>query len=249
MTPGIRPLIAGNWKMNGTIREAIALAEAVGQGAPRGEADPDLVVFPPFPHLHAVGSILMGHGVAMGAQTCHAEPKGAHTGDVSAAMLRDIGCAYVLLGHSERRMNHHESDADVRDKGAAAIMVGLVPVVCVGETMAQKAAGQSESVIQRQLQNSLPDRFSTARGVVAYEPDWAIGTGKTPSEEDITTIHALLRRLAPAGTRLLYGGSVKPGNAPVILALPNVDGVLVGGASLAAADFLAIAAAAALREA
>ena len=122
--------------------------------------------------------------------------------------------------------------------------LGVLPV-----PMAQKAAGQSESVIQRQLQNSLPDRFATARGVVAYEPDWAIGTGKTPCEEDITTIHALLRRLAPAGTRLLYGGSVKPGNAPVILALPNVDGVLVGGASLAAADFLAIAAAAALREA
>jgi triosephosphate isomerase len=220
MTPGIRPLIAGNWKMNGTIREAIALAEAIGQGAPRGEADPDLVIFPPFLHLHAVGSTLMGHGVAMGAQTCHPEPKGAHTGDVSAAMLRDIGCAYVLVGHSERRLNHHESDADVRDQGAAAIVAGLVPVLCLGETMAQKAAGQSESIIQRQLQNSLPDGFSAARGVVAYEPDWAIGTGRTPSEEDITTIHALLRRLAPAGTRLL------------------------GGASLAAADFLAIAAAA-----
>jgi triosephosphate isomerase len=248
MTPGVRPLIAGNWKMHGTLREATALAEAVRAGAAAEPVAADLLVCPPFPYLHVLAMSMLGQGVAVGAQDCYAAAKGAHTGDVSAAMLRDVGASHVILGHSERRTDHGETDAAVRAKAVAAAGVGLVPIVCVGETEAERLGGQAEAVVSRQLAQSLPDGFA---GVIAYEPVWAIGTGRTPTEADIAAIHGTIRtalaaRFGEAGarTRILYGGSMKPGNAKAILALPNVDGGLVGGASLVAADFLAIAKAA-----
>jgi triosephosphate isomerase len=249
MTPGVRPLIAGNWKMHGTLREAAALAEAVAAGAMGLAAE--LLVCPPFPHLTAAGAALRGSAVALGAQDCHAAAQGAHTGDVSAPMLRDVGAAYVILGHSERRAAHGETDAAVRAKAEAALAAGLTPIVCVGESEAERLAGAAEAVVARQLAGSLPEGFAAAQGVVAYEPVWAIGTGRTPTEAEIAALHGTIRgrlveRFGAAGQRLrvLYGGSVKPGNAAAILALPDVDGALVGGASLIAADFLAIARAA-----
>jgi len=246
MTPGVRPLIAGNWKMHGTLAEAAALADGVRAGAAGLGAE--LLVCPPFPYLHLVAG---GGGVAVGGQDCHAAAKGAHTGDVSAAMLRDVGAGFVILGHSERRADHAESDATVRAKAEAALAAGLTPIICVGESEAQRLAGEAEAVVTGQLDGSLPEGFAAAGGVVAYEPVWAIGTGRTPTEPDIAAIHAAIRAnlvgrfsAAGQGLRILYGGSVKPGNATAILALPHVDGALVGGASLVAADFLAIAAAA-----
>ncbi|MGK7862350.1 triose-phosphate isomerase [Falsiroseomonas sp. E2-1-a4] len=243
----MRPLIAGNWKMHGTLREAGALAEAVRTGATGLPAD--LLVCPPFLHVPSLAALLAGGPVSVGAQDCHAATKGAHTGDVSAPMLRDAGATHVILGHSERRADHRETDAVVRAKVQAALAAGLIPVACVGETEAQRLAGEAESVVRGQLAESLPDDFA---GIVAYEPVWAIGTGRTPTEADIAAIHATIRETLVArfgqagqGTHILYGGSMKPGNAKAILALPNVDGGLVGGASLVAADFLAIAAGAA----
>jgi triosephosphate isomerase len=251
VTPGVRPLIAGNWKMHGSLSEAAALAEAVRAGAAASPPAAELLICPPFPYLHQTAVAMRGQGVAAGAQDCHAAAKGAHTGDVAAAMLQDVGAAYVILGHSERRANHGETDAAVRAKAEAALAAGLIPIVCVGESEAQRLAGEAEAVVTGQLDGSLPDGFAAAGGVVAYEPVWAIGTGRTPTEAEIAAIHAAIRarlmaRLgAPGGgLRILYGGSVKPGNAGAILALPHVDGALVGGASLVAADFLAIAAAA-----
>lgn len=244
MTPGIRPLIAGNWKMHGTLREAVRLGEALREGV----EGVDLLVCPPFPHLHAVAVAMLGSRVAVGAQDCHAALRGAHTGDVSAAMLRDAGASHVILGHSERRADHGENDAAVLAKTEAALGAGLVPIICVGETEAERLAGLADSVVEKQLNGSVPYGFVTAGGIIAYEPVWAIGTGRTPTDEDIRAIHSTMRqalvdRFGPAArtTRLLYGGSVKPANAPSILALPDVDGALVGGASLVAADFLAIA--------
>ena len=249
-TPGVRPLVAGNWKMHGTLREAAALAEAVraGAGAVSGV---ELLVCPPFPHVPSVAAALRGGPVAIGAQDCHAAARGAHTGDVSAPMLADLGATHVILGHSERRANHGETDAAVRAKAEAALAAGLVPIVCVGESEAERLAGQVEAVVGAQLSGSLPDGFAAAGGVVAYEPVWAIGTGRTPTEAEIAALHGTIRerlgaRFGAAGGRLriLYGGSVKPSNAVAILALANVDGGLIGGASLAAEDFLAIARAA-----
>jgi triosephosphate isomerase len=249
MTPGVRPLIAGNWKMHGSMAEAASLARGVQEGVAGLGAE--LLVCPVFLHVPLVASLLEGSPVAVGGQDCHRAAKGAHTGDVSAAMLRDAGARYVILGHSERRADHAETDEVVHAKAEAAATAGLVPVVCVGETEAERLAGQAEGVVARQLQGSLPQGFAAAGGVVAYEPVWAIGTGRTPTESDIAAIHATIRaaladRFGEAGgrTRILYGGSVKPGNAKGILALPHVDGALVGGASLVATDFLAIARAA-----
>jgi triosephosphate isomerase len=247
MTPGVRPLIAGNWKMHGSLAEAASLAGAVRDGADQvGRAE--LLVCPPFPYIHLVAS---QGGLAVGGQDCHAAAKGAHTGDVAAVMLKDIGASYVILGHSERRADHAEGDATVLAKAEAALAAGLTPIVCVGESETQRLAGDAEPVVTGQLGGGLPDGFAAAGGVVAYEPVWAIGTGRTPTEPDIAAIHAAIRanlvsRFGPAGQglRILYGGSVKPANAKAILALPHVDGALVGGASLVAADFLAIAAAA-----
>jgi len=244
MTPGIRPLIAGNWKMNGNQREAARLAEALRDGV----ESVDLLVCPPHVHLHNVATLMLGSRVAVGGQDCHAAHHGAHTGDISAAMLRDAGATFVIIGHSERRTHHGENDSAVLAKTEAALQAGLIPIVCVGETEAERLSGLADSVVEKQLNGSIPYGFITAGGVVAYEPIWAIGTGRTPTERDIAAMHATMRqalveRFGPAArtTRLLYGGSVKPSNAAGILALPEVDGALVGGASLAAGDFLAIA--------
>jgi triosephosphate isomerase len=239
MTPGVRPLIAGNWKMHGLAADGLALARAVAAGAAGLAAE--ILVCPPATLVMAVAAAVQGGPVAVGGQDCHLVAKGAHTGDVSAPMLADAGARYVILGHSERRADHHETDAVVKAKAASAIAHGLVPIVCVGETLAQREAGQAEAVVRAQVAGSLPEGFVAAGGVVAYEPVWAIGTGRTPTEADIAAIHAALRQAVGSTTRLLYGGSVKPANAAAILALPNVDGALVGGASLVAEDFLAIA--------
>lgn len=248
MTPGTRPMIAGNWKMHGLAADGLALARAVAAGA-TGPAE--LVVCPPATLVGAVAAALDGSPVAVGGQDCHAAPKGAHTGDIAAPMLADAGARFVILGHSERRATYRETDPTVRAKAEAAIAAGLTPIVCVGEPEDDRLLGRAEEVVAEQLAGSLPEGFGAAGGVVAYEPVWAIGTGRTPTEADIAAMHAMIRaRLVAAfpaqgaGLRILYGGSVKPSNAVAILALPNVDGALVGGASLVAEDFLAIAAAA-----
>lgn len=243
-----RPLIAGNWKMNGRLAEATALASAVSAGAKPG--GPELLVCPPFPMLAAVKGVLGAAPVALGAQDCHAEASGAHTGDVAAGMLRDVGCRYVIVGHSERRADHAETDATVRAKAEAALRAGLVPIVCVGETLAERDAGSTLAIVARQLAGSIPDGATAAALVVAYEPVWAIGTGRTPTVGQVAEVHAKIRadlaaRFADgASMRVLYGGSVKGSNAAELLAAANVDGALIGGASLKAEEFLAIAAAA-----
>jgi len=240
----MRRIMAGNWKMNGGPGGIAAYAAAL-RAAPETAA---LIVCPPFPLLSGFAAALAGTEIRLGAQDCHASASGAHTGDVSAVLLKEIGASHVILGHSERRADHGESNAVVNGKVAAALAAGLVPIVCVGETEAQRDAGEAEDVVRTQLTHSLPDGFA---GIVAYEPVWAIGTGKTPSEADVAAMHGAIRdalvRQFPAGgaaIAILYGGSVKPGNAASLLALPEVGGALVGGASLNAADFLAIAAAA-----
>jgi triosephosphate isomerase len=248
MTPGVRPLIAGNWKMHGLAAEAQALARAVAAGAAGLKAE--VLICPPATLIAPLTQACAGV-VALGGQDCHEAAKGAHTGDISAAMLKDAGASYVMLGHSERRMAYRETSHRVRAKAEAALAAGLIPVVCVGEPEDDRLLGRAEEVVAEQMAESLPEGFGAAGGVVAYEPVWAIGTGRTPTEADIAAMHAMMRaKLAErfpgqgAGLRLLYGGSVKPGNAVAILALPHVDGALVGGASLVAEDFLAIARAA-----
>jgi triosephosphate isomerase len=242
----MRQLIAGNWKMHGLSADAVALAKGVATGS--AGLGCDLLVCPPFVHIAAVAQAIGGAPVAVGGQDCHAAKQGAHTGDVAAPMLRDVGATWVILGHSERRQNHHETDAQVRDKVLAAVEAGLNPIVCVGETEQERASGQETAVVGRQLAGSLPERFA---GVVAYEPVWAIGTGKTATDADVAAMHgfirdALVRQFGEAGRGILilYGGSVRPANAASLLAVPNVGGALVGGASLKAEDFLAIARAA-----
>ena len=239
----MRQLIAGNWKMNGTCGEAAALAVALRRVTPAC----DLLVCPPATQLASVAQALAGTAVMVGGQDCHAEACGAHTGDISATMLRDAGAGWVILGHSERRSDHHETDELVRQKTVAAVAAGLMPIVCVGETDEQRSTGQETEVVGWQLAGSLPEGFA---GVVAYEPVWAFGTGRSATEADVEAMHAFIRaelvRQFPIGgalIRILYGGSVKPANAAGLLALPDVGGALVGGASLVAADFTAIAAA------
>ena len=240
----MRQLIAGNWKMFGKVAEVGAYAAALQDAA----LEVDLLVCPPFTLLPAFAAVLAGGKVALGAQDCHAGTQGAHTGDIAAPMLVDVGAAYVILGHSERRADHHESNAVVYAKAEAAMAAGLTPIVCVGETESERLAGQAEALVHGQLLHSLPPNF---QGVVAYEPVWAIGTGRVPTEADIIAMHAFIRKtlvehLGEAGVslKILYGGSVKPGNAASLLALPEVGGALVGGASLKADEFLAIAKAA-----
>ena len=239
-------LIAGNWKMHCLAADAIALAQGIAAGAAGIEAE--LLVCPTALHVAAVAAALRGSSVAVGGQDCHQAVQGAHTGDIAAPMLRDAGASRVILGHSERRQNHGETDELVREKCLAAVAAGLMPIVCVGETADQRASGQETEVVGWQIAGSLPKPFS---GVVAYEPVWAIGTGKTATNEDVATMHAfireeLVRQFGEAGRtiRILYGGSVKPSNAAALLAVPNVGGALVGGASLKADEFLAIARAA-----
>ena len=246
----MRQLIAGNWKMNGSLAMASGLANALRAATTDGTLAGgalacDLLVCPPANLVAVAAQALLGSAVAVGGQDCHAKASGAHTGDIAAAMLRDCGATHVIVGHSERRADHGESDAQVCAKVVAAVAAGLVPIVCVGETEAQRLGGQAEAVVAGQLVGSLPEGFA---GVVAYEPVWAIGTGRTPTEADVAAMHAHIRavlvgRLGPAGAglRILYGGSVKPSNAAALMALPEVGGALVGGASLVAEDFLGIA--------
>jgi triosephosphate isomerase (TIM) len=238
--PDRKRLVAGNWKMNGLRRDGLALARAVAERA-RAAHRCDLLVCPPASLLAAVAEALGDAPVALGGQDCHAEPKGAFTGDLSAEMLKDAGCTHVILGHSERRHGHGESDAIVRAKVAAAWRAGLVAIVCVGERRDEREAGRAVAVVTGQLAASLPQGAAAERLVIAYEPVWAIGTGLTPTAADIVTIHAAIRARASEGVRILYGGSVNPTNASEILALAEVDGALVGGASLKADDFWTIA--------
>jgi len=247
----LRKLIAGNWKMNGLASDGLALAGDLAQRLKRHPLDCDLLVCPPATLLRAIADKLSGSGIAVGGQDCHTGRSGAHTGDIAAAMLKDAGCSHVILGHSERRTDHHEGDALIRAKIEAARAAGLVAILCVGETAQQRDAGQALPVVSAQLAGSLPDGMGAAQLVIAYEPVWAIGTGRTPTADDVAAVHghiraALRRRVAdPAAVRLLYGGSVKPDNARELLHVSDVDGALVGGASLKAADFWAIAEAAA----
>jgi triosephosphate isomerase len=236
-------LVAGNWKMNGRRRDGAMLAQALADRATAAGAalDCELLVCPPATLLSTVGGILAGSGVALGGQDCHPAPKGAYTGDVSAEMLADLGCSYVILGHSERRQGHGETDAVVRGKIAAAWRAGLAAILCVGETQRQREAGEAVEVVSSQLAGSIPDNAAADTLVIAYEPIWAIGTGLTATTEDIAAMHAEIRSRIPSGTRILYGGSVNPKNAEAILSLPEIDGALVGGASLNAGDFWAIA--------
>jgi len=242
----MRRMIAGNWKMNGLLAEAIPLAQAIRDGSPG--LDCDLVVCPPFTALARVGEVLRGSAVMLGAQDCHRKSSGAHTGDISTAMLVELGVGAVILGHSERRTDHHEIDESVREKAVAVAEAGMMPIVCVGETAEQRSAGQETEIVGWQLEGSLPKGFS---GVVAYEPLWAIGTGRSAGAAEVAAMHAfirveLTRQFGAAGgdIRILYGGSMKPENAAGLLAIPEVAGGLIGGASLQAADFLAIAQAA-----
>jgi len=233
-------LVAGNWKMNGGRADGLALARGVAERA-RGSHGCDLLVCPPFTLLATAGEALAGSGVALGGQDCHAAISGAFTGCISAEMLKDAGCSHAIVGHSERRHTCGETDADVRAKTAAAWRAGLVAIVCVGETRAEREAGRAREIVSAQIAGSIPDGADAQRLILAYEPVWAIGTGLTPTTADIAEIHAAIRALLPAGTRILYGGSVNPKNAAEILALDEVDGALVGGASLKADDFWAIA--------
>jgi triosephosphate isomerase len=254
MTDAIRPLIAGNWKMNG-LKHSMAEFEAMIAGAGAVIAKADLLVCPPATLLaifaEKTGGILPADQkvLALGAQDCHPKASGAHTGDISAEMLADAGASFVIVGHSERRADHGETDALVRQKAEAAWRAGLSAIVCIGETQAQRDAGQTLQICGGQLSGSLPDGATAANLVVAYEPVWAIGTGLTPTVGDVEQVHKFIRdklitRFKDEGrkTRVLYGGSVKPSNAAELMAVPNVNGALVGGASLKAADFLAIAA-------
>ena len=248
-----RKLIAGNWKMNGLRHGGAALAEDLAARArSAGPLGWDLLVCPPAILLEPVGAALEGSAIALGGQDCHPARSGAHTGDISAEMLADAGCHFVIVGHSERRAGHGEDDALVRVKAEAAVAAGLTPIVCVGETAAQRGAGAALAVIEAQVTGSLPPGVDGPDLVIAYEPVWAIGTGRTATPGDVAEVHGHIRGLlarllggaeAAGAVRILYGGSVKPGNAAELLAVADVDGALVGGASLDAEDFWAIGAA------
>ncbi len=244
------PLIAGNWKMNGLRADGIALAEGV---AAKRKAEPnlacDVLICPPFTLLAEIARAVAGSGLSVGGQDCHAKVSGAHTGDTSPAMLKDIGCSHVILGHSERRSDHSETDAGIKAKAAAAHAAGLVAIICIGETLAQRDADQTLAVNRTQLKGSLPEGASAANTVIAYEPVWAIGTGRVATPDQAQEVHAAIRaelvtligESEANKMRILYGGSMKPENAAQLIALPDVDGGLIGGASLKVEDFWAIA--------
>ena len=242
----VLPLVAGNWKMNG-LKASAAEFDKIAAGVARLSGKAELMVCPP---ATLVAQFAQGaRGVAIGGQDCHAKASGAHTGDIAAEMLADAGATAVIVGHSERRADHHESDDAVRVKAEAAWRAGLTAIVCVGETREEREAEKTLDVVGRQLQGSLPDGATADNLVVAYEPVWAIGTGLTPTPDDVALVHAFIRerligRFGPDGgaIRILYGGSVKPTNASELLTIPHVNGALVGGASLKAEDFLGIAA-------
>ncbi|HKS85697.1 MAG TPA: triose-phosphate isomerase [Pseudolabrys sp.] len=245
---GVIPLVAGNWKMNGLAASGVELAKIVA-GAPALAGKADMVVCPPATLIALFAAATRGSPVRIGAQDCHSQPAGAHTGDISAEMLADAGASAVIVGHSERRIDHHETNAQVRAKAQAAWRAGLTAIICIGEQRSERAAGRTLEIVGEQLDGSVPAGAAAAQLVIAYEPVWAIGTGLTPTPTDVAEVHDFIRKRLvgrfAAGAervRILYGGSVKPGNARELLTIPNVDGALVGGASLKAADFLAIAA-------
>ncbi|MDH5773159.1 MAG: triose-phosphate isomerase [Rhodospirillaceae bacterium] len=249
MTATRRTLIAGNWKMNGKSADGVALATGVG-GKMKSAAGAsfDMLVCPPFTLISKVGEAIKGSGVMLGGQDCHANVSGAHTGDISAEMLKDMGCDAVIVGHSERRTDHKETDELVAAKASAAHAAGLVAVICIGETEAERDAGKTLDVNGSQVAGSVPAGSNAKNTVIAYEPVWAIGTGRTPTNEEVQEVHAFIRaELAKkvganeaSAMRILYGGSMKPGNAKELIALADVDGGLIGGASLNADDFWAI---------
>ncbi len=248
----IRPLVAGNWKMNGLkagLGEAAKVASALDgeMGGELSAVAADVMIAPPSTLVMILAEAAKGSRIIVGAQDCHAKEAGAHTGDVSAEMLKDAGATAVIVGHSERRADHGETDKDVRAKATAAHRAGLTAIVCIGETRGEREAGLTLTVVARQLERSLPDSATAANTVVAYEPVWAIGTGLTPTIADVGEVHAAIRRDLVkrfggegAGIRILYGGSVKPDNAKALMSVTDVNGALVGGASLKASDFLAI---------
>lgn len=243
----LTPLVAGNWKMNGLAASEGELARIVhGAGAFSGRVE--LMVCPPATLIATFAAAVRGSAVSIGGQDCHAEVSGAHTGDIAAEMLKDAGAVAVIVGHSERRADHHETDAQVRAKAIAAHRAGLTAIVCIGEQRAEREAKKTLDVIGRQIDGSLPDGGTGVNLVIAYEPIWAIGSGLTPSPADVAEAHGFVRkrlamRFGAEGDRIriLYGGSVKPTNAKELLTIANVNGALVGGASLKAADFLGIA--------
>jgi triosephosphate isomerase (TIM) len=246
---GLRQIIAGNWKMNGL---KSGLGEIATVRALMGDAKADVAICPPATLIAPAVASTVGSALMIGGQDCHPDASGAHTGDISAEMIADAGGKLVIVGHSERRTDHKEADGLVRKKAEAAWRAGLLAILCIGETEAERRAGSTLAILDRQLAGSVPDGATPANLVIAYEPVWAIGTGLTASNGDILEAHAhiharLTERFGPeaAKVRVQYGGSVKPGNAKEILALAGVDGALVGGASLKATDFLAIVAAAA----
>jgi triosephosphate isomerase len=246
VTVQITPLIAGNWKMNGTnaaLAEVQRLSELLTASPPRCT----VAICPPATLLAPLNVIAAPSGIVTGGQDCHPMPSGAHTGDISAHMLADAGAQYVIVGHSERRATYGETDDLVRGKAVSAMTAGLVPIICVGETEAERREGRAEEIVAAQLAGSVPEQIGQLGVVIAYEPVWAIGTGLTPTVDDIAQMHGTIRRLLTerygdvgARTRILYGGSMKPANAHEILRIDNVNGGLVGGASLLANDFHAI---------
>jgi triosephosphate isomerase len=245
-----RPLVAGNWKMNG-LKAGLSELEAICAGYSAAlKAKADFLICPPATLVAEAAAKARSTGVFIGGQDCHAKASGAHTGDLSAEMLRDAGASFVIAGHSERRADHGESDAVVRAKAEAGWRAGLIAIVCVGERKEQREAGNAVAVVREQLAGSIPDGATASNLVVAYEPVWAIGTGLTPTKTDVADMHKAIRetlagRFGAEGqnTRILYGGSVKPENARELIIQIDVDGALIGGASLKAKDFLGIAAA------
>jgi triosephosphate isomerase len=242
-----RPLVAGNWKMNGLTGSVAKLGKIIAGAGSVGTAD--LMVCPPATLIASFAEAAKGSSVMIGGQDCHAQASGAFTGDLSAEMLADAGATAVIVGHSERRMLHKETDAAIRAKAEAAWRAGLTAIICIGEHRGERETGETLRVVGHQLDGSVPDGATAAKAIIAYEPVWAIGTGLTPTPGDVAEVHAFIRRrlIERFGTesgkiRILYGGSVKPSNAKELMAVANVDGALVGGASLKATDFLGIAA-------
>lgn len=241
-----RTLIAGNWKMNG-LKAALSEVEAVKNGVGEGVEGVDTLLCLPATLIAAAAEKAAGSALSIGGETCHIAESGAHTGDISAEMLADAGATYVIVGHSERRADHHESDLTVQSQARAAARAGIVPIICIGETLEEREAGQTVSRMTSQLDGSVPSDANPAKLVIAYEPIWAIGTGKVASTDQIGEVHGAIRawlveKFGSEGEQvsILYGGSMKPGNAAEILAVEHVNGGLIGGASLKAADFLSI---------
>ncbi|AXE64226.1 triose-phosphate isomerase [Hyphomonas sp. CACIAM 19H1] len=241
-----RTLIAGNWKMNGLVGSLTEIERVAAAVAP-SQTGPEILLCLPATLIHPAAAKAEGSALKIGGETCHPKEKGAHTGDISAEMLKDAGATYVIVGHSERRADHGETDAVVASQASAALRAGITPIICVGETLAQRDAGDVLKVISEQIAGSIPSEGAADTIVVAYEPVWAIGTGRVANSEQIAEVHGFIRELltkqfgeAGRGTRILYGGSMNPGNAEEILGVAEVNGGLIGGASLKADDFLAI---------